>query len=144
MFTTPRDLESRMTHYIFNSADYDHATLASPPLAIQPRAHELEPLDVATHLHLLGESLSVIGSRLKEQNVYAHKSPALNSDCNSSIILIQGQIAVSGSLSVLLDSVVCALGPLLCLTRLTPETDGCPPETLSRILDNIAYIMPGL
>ena len=111
MFTTPRDLESRMTHYIFNSADYDHATLASPPLAIQPRAHELEPLDVATHLHLLGESLSVIGSRLKEQNVYAHK---------------------------------CALGPLLCLTRLTPETDGCPPETLSRILDNIAYIMPGL
>ncbi|KAK4008460.1 High mobility group protein 2 [Daphnia magna] len=104
-------------------AENESSTLTSPPMIVQPRAHELEPLDVATHLHLLGESLSVIGSRLKEQN---------------------GQIAVSGSLSVLLDSVVCALGPLLCLTRLTPETDGCPPETLSRILDNIAYIMPGL
>ncbi|EFX86576.1 hypothetical protein DAPPUDRAFT_236433 [Daphnia pulex] len=104
-------------------AENDSSTLGSPPSVVQPRAHELEPLDVATHLHLLGESLSVIGSRLKEQN---------------------GQIAVSGSLSVLLDSVVCALGPLLCLTRLTPETNGCPPETLSRILDNIAYIMPGL
>jgi high mobility group protein 2-like 1 len=83
----------------------------------------MEPLDVASHLHLLGESLSVIGTRLKEH---------------------EGQIAVSGSLSVLLDSVLCALGPLLCLTRLLPETNGCPPETLSRILDNIAYVMPGL
>jgi len=87
------------------------------------RAGEMEPLDVASHLHLLGESLSVIGTRLKEH---------------------EGQIAVSGSLSVLLDSVLCALGPLLCLTRLNPETNGCPPETLTRILDNIAYIMPGL
>ena len=83
----------------------------------------MEPLDVASHLHLLGESLSVIGTRLKEH---------------------EGQIAVSGSLSVLLDSALCALGPLLCLTRLLPETNGCPPETLNRVLDNIAYIMPGL
>lgn len=60
-------------------------------------------------------------------------------------VVLQGQIAVSGSLSVLLDSLLCALGPLLCLTQQVPETNnGCSPETLSKILDNIAYIMPGL
>lgn len=53
----------------FSSAENESSTLTSPPMIVQPRAHELEPLDVATHLHLLGESLSVIGSRLKEQNV---------------------------------------------------------------------------
>merc|ERR1712107_583149 len=55
-----------------------------------------EPIDVAAHLKLLGESLSVIGERLMEH---------------------EGQIAVSGSLSVLLDSLLCAMGPLLCLTQ---------------------------
>lgn len=111
---------------ITGSESYDHSlSLASPPQLppASARAGEMEPLDVASHLHLLGESLSVIGTRLKEH---------------------EGQIAVSGSLSVLLDSALCALGPLLCLTRLLPETNGCPPETLNRVLDNIAYIMPGL
>ena len=56
----------------------------------------IEPIDAAAHLKLLGESLSVIGQRLTE-----HK----------------GQIAVSGSLSVLLDSLLCAMGPLVCLTK---------------------------
>lgn len=56
----------------------------------------------------------------------------------------QGQIAVSGSLSVLLDTLLCSLGPLLCLTRQVDQMNGCSEETLSRILDNIAYIMPGL
>ncbi|RZF41898.1 hypothetical protein LSTR_LSTR005666 [Laodelphax striatellus] len=82
-----------------------------------------QPIDVAAHLKLLGESLSIIGERLKEHD---------------------GQIAVSGSLSVLLDSLLCVLGPLLCLTQQVPETDVCPPQQLSKILDNIAYIMPGL
>lgn len=81
------------------------------------------PVDVAAHLRLLGESLSIIGERLKEH---------------------EGQIAVSGSLSVLLDSLLCALGPLLCLTQELPETNGCPPEMLTKILDNIAFFMPGL
>ncbi|XP_023227520.1 HMG box-containing protein 4-like [Centruroides sculpturatus] len=80
-------------------------------------------LDVAAHLKLLGESLSIIGQRLTEH---------------------EGQIAVSGSLSVLLDSTLCALGPLLCLTSQMPELNGCSQETLCHILDNIAYIMPGL
>jgi len=84
---------------------------------------ETNPIDIAAHLKLLGESLSVIGDRLTDHD---------------------GQIAVSGSLSVLLDSMLCAMGPLLCLTRLVEELDGARPETLETILDNVAYIMPGL
>ena len=59
-----------------------------------------DPLDAAAHLKLLGESLSVIGSRLSERGDRGG-----------------GRIAVSGSLSVLLDSMLCALGPLVCLTQ---------------------------
>ena len=80
-------------------------------------------LDLAAHLTLLGESLSIIGGRLREH---------------------EGQIAVSGSLSVLLDSLLCSLGPLVCLTQSVPELDGADPDTLASILDNVAYIMPGL
>ncbi|XP_065215020.1 HMG box-containing protein 4 isoform X2 [Planococcus citri] len=100
---------------------------------VKPVTHELpvpvtknvstQPLDVAAHLKLLGESLSIIGQRLKEH---------------------EGQIAVSGSLSVLLDTLLCSLGPLLCLTQQVEEMNGCSKEILSSILDNIAYIMPGL
>jgi high mobility group protein 2-like 1 len=81
------------------------------------------PIDVSAHLRLLGESLTTIGQRLKEHS---------------------GQIAVSGSLSVLLDSTLCAIGPLLCLTKLDPKMDGCSHETHKKTLDNIAYIMPGI
>ena len=81
------------------------------------------PVDVSAHLTLLGESLSIIGQRLKEHS---------------------GQIAVSGSLSVLLDSTLCAIGPLLCLTQLHPSLNGCSEETHKKTLDNIAYIMPGI
>ncbi|XP_023572977.1 HMG domain-containing protein 4 isoform X2 [Octodon degus] len=87
------------------------------------RAPETEPIDVAAHLQLLGESLSLIGHRLQET---------------------EGMVAVSGSLSVLLDSIICALGPLACLTTQLPELNGCPKQVLSNTLDNIAYIMPGL
>eukprot|EP00096_Caligus_rogercresseyi_P009597 TRINITY_DN327_c3_g1_i3.p1 TRINITY_DN327_c3_g1~~TRINITY_DN327_c3_g1_i3.p1 ORF type:complete len:272 (+),score=86.14 TRINITY_DN327_c3_g1_i3:47-862(+) len=83
-----------------------------------------DPIDSAAHLKLLGESLSIIGERLTEH---------------------EGQIAVSGSLSVLLDSLLCAMGPLMCLTKQVPELqDSVPPTQLSSILDNVAYIMPGL
>jgi len=82
------------------------------------------PIDVAAHIKLLGESLNNIGQKLKEH---------------------EGQIAVSGSLSVLLDSMLCVLGPLACLTAQVDETRGALPEhTLMSILDNIAYIMPGI
>lgn len=80
-------------------------------------------LDSAAHLKLLGESLAVIGERLTKH---------------------VGQIALSGSLSVLMDSLVCAMGPLMCLTQHVTELNGAPPEQLKQILDNVAYIMPGL
>lgn len=85
----------------------------------------IEPIDAAAHLKLLGESLSIIGDRLKEH---------------------EGQIAVSGSLSVLLDSLLCSLGPLLCLTTRIPGLDKKPQLklNLATTLDNIAYVMPGL
>ncbi|XP_073940434.1 HMG domain-containing protein 4 isoform X3 [Castor canadensis] len=100
----------------------------SPPTtmllpASPAKAPETEPIDVAAHLQLLGESLSLIGHRLQET---------------------EGMVAVSGSLSVLLDSIICALGPLACLTTQLPELNGCPKQVLSNTLDNIAYIMPGL
>ncbi len=65
-----------------------------------PQVVGTDPLDAAAHLKLLGESLSVIGSRLSERGDRGG-----------------GRIAVSGSLSVLLDSMLCALGPLVCLTQ---------------------------
>lgn len=83
-----------------------------------------QPIDIAAHLKLLGESLECIGERLKEH---------------------EGQITVSGSLSVLLDSLLCSLGPLMCLTLQVPELkmEKLGP-TFSNTLDNIAYVMPGL
>ncbi|XP_022909643.1 uncharacterized protein [Onthophagus taurus] len=104
-----------------------HST-ASPPSPkgkdSSGKAIGIKPIDVAAHLKLLGENLTLIGVRLMEHD---------------------GQIAVSGSLSVLLDSLVCCLGPLLCLTQLIPELqEGCitPEEHLTN-LDHVAYIMPG-
>ncbi|XP_026116535.1 HMG box-containing protein 4 [Carassius auratus] len=94
-------------------------TAASSPT----RDPDLDPIDAAAHLQLLGESLSLIGRRLQET---------------------EGMVTVSGSLSVLLDSVLCALGPLACLTTQLPELNGCPHHVLSNTLDNIAYVMPGL
>ncbi|XP_075039077.1 HMG domain-containing protein 4 isoform X2 [Mixophyes fleayi] len=84
---------------------------------------DTEPIDVAAHLQLLGESLSLIGHRLQET---------------------EGMVAVSGSLSVLLDSILCAMGPLVCLTNHVPQLSACPKQVLSNTLDNIAYVMPGL
>ncbi|XP_075689811.1 HMG domain-containing protein 4 [Rhinoderma darwinii] len=84
---------------------------------------DTEPIDVAAHLQLLGESMSLIGHRLQET---------------------EGMVAVSGSLSVLLDSILCAMSPLVCLTSNVPELNGCSKQVLSNTLDNIAYVMPGL
>ncbi|KAI5619207.1 HMG domain-containing protein 4 isoform X1, partial [Silurus asotus] len=97
--------------------------LTTPSRALTIRVPEVDPIDAAAHLQLLGESLSLIGHRLQET---------------------EGMVAVSGSLSVLLDSILCALGPLTCLTAQVPQLNGCPRSVLSSTLDNIAYIMPGL
>ncbi|XP_039512530.1 HMG box-containing protein 4-like [Pimephales promelas] len=96
---------------------------ANAPAFSPLRDPDVDPIDAAAHLQLLGESLSLIGRRLQET---------------------EGMVTVSGSLSVLLDSVLCALGPLACLTTQVPELNGCPHHVLSNTLDNIAYVMPGL
>eukprot|EP00099_Drosophila_melanogaster_P006681 NP_001259308.1 uncharacterized protein Dmel_CG4617, isoform C [Drosophila melanogaster] len=85
----------------------------------------IEVIDAAAHLKLLGESLTVIGERLKKHN---------------------GYVALSGSLSVLLDSLLCAMGPLLCMTTQIPgmENNVQLSKNLADTLDNIAYVMPGL
>ncbi|EDV47447.1 FACT complex subunit SSRP1 [Drosophila erecta] len=85
----------------------------------------IEVIDAAAHLKLLGESLTVIGERLKKHN---------------------GYVALSGSLSVLLDSLLCAMGPLLCMTTQIPgmENKVQLSKNLADTLDNIAYVMPGL
>ncbi|XP_063392335.1 HMG box-containing protein 4 isoform X1 [Cydia fagiglandana] len=79
-------------------------------------------VEVAAHLRLLDDSLAIVGERLKEH---------------------EGQIAVSGSVSVLLDTLLCALAPLLGVCRAIPQL-APPPALLQRTLHNIAYIMPGL
>ncbi|XP_063923940.1 HMG box-containing protein 4 isoform X2 [Zophobas morio] len=110
------------------SLSYDTSSISPPSPRGKDSSYKvsgIKPIDVAAHLKLLGESLTIIGERLKEH---------------------EGQIAVSGSLSVLLDSLLCALGPLLCLSQQIPELQEncCSPEQLMSTLDNVAFIMPGL
>ncbi|XP_016526757.1 uncharacterized protein hmgxb4b isoform X7 [Poecilia formosa] len=81
------------------------------------------PVSAAAHLHLLGESMSLIGSHLEETNK---------------------RVCMSGSLSLFLDSLLCALAPLMCLTTQIPELTSCSEHTLTSTLENVAYVMPGL
>lgn len=62
------------------------------------------------------------------------------------IIFFKGQINVSGTLSVLLDSILCSMGPLMVLTKAIPtvRNDAELNRNLSNTIDNISYIMPGL
>ncbi|RZC40855.1 uncharacterized protein BDFB_000359 [Asbolus verrucosus] len=111
-----------------SSLSYETSSISPPSPRGKDSSYKvngIKPIDVAAHLKLLGESLTIIGERLKEH---------------------EGQIAVSGSLSVLLDSLLCALGPLLCLCQQIPELQEncCSPEQLMSTLDNVAFIMPGL
>ncbi|GFY50204.1 HMG domain-containing protein 4 [Trichonephila inaurata madagascariensis] len=80
-------------------------------------------IDSAAYLKLLGDSLSVIGQRLTEH---------------------EGQLAVSGIFSVLLDTILCVVGPLLCLTSESPVLNSLPQGVSRKTLDSIAYFMPGL
>lgn len=45
---------------------------------------------------------------------------------------------VHGSLSVLLDTALCSIVPLFCLTSQLPEMAGCPPETQ---VINLSYLI---
>ncbi|XP_073324391.1 uncharacterized protein [Pagrus major] len=88
-----------------------------------PGCSDRDPVSAAAHLHLLGESLFLIGHHLQETNK---------------------MVSMSSSLSLLLDSLLCALAPLLCLTAEIPELSSCTQQTLASTLENIAYVMPGM
>ncbi|ALC48372.1 CG4617 [Drosophila busckii] len=107
-----------VTRQSAGATDLELAGRRSPPSST-------EAIDAAAHLKLLGESLTLIGERLKEHN---------------------GHVALSGSLSVLLDSLLCSMGPLLCLATQIPGLENKPElaTNLASTLDNIAYVMPGL
>jgi len=86
------------------------------------KEEKAEAIDLAAHLQLLGESLCTVGACLR----------------------VQDPGEVHGSLSVLLDSALCAIAPLLFLTSQIPEINGCSVKTQAEVLDNLAYLMPGL
>lgn len=56
----------------------------------------------------------------------------------------QGPIAIQGTMSVLLDSLLCALGPLTALCNYIPTMEGFAVDVHAQTLDNIAYFMPGI
>lgn len=88
---------------------------------------ECTAANAAAHLLLLGDSMQHIGAQLLQHS----SSPACS---------------VGGALSVLLDSFLCAMGPLMTLAREIPgvEENELLDAAISSTLDNIAYIMPGL
>ncbi|RVE76478.1 hypothetical protein OJAV_G00008160 [Oryzias javanicus] len=92
-------------------------------LKFASRSSSGDPVSAAAHLHLLGESLTLIGQHLQEANK---------------------AVCLSSSFSLLLDSMLCALAPLMSLTSQIPELSGCTDCTLASSLENFAYLMPGL
>ncbi|XP_045903515.1 uncharacterized protein LOC123969840 isoform X2 [Micropterus dolomieu] len=104
-----------------------------------------DPVIAAAHLHLLGESLSLIGHHLQETNMGPAMRDNFADDYSSSYWrLFSKMVSVSSSLSLLLDSLLCALAPLICLTSQIPELRSCTQPTLASTLENIAYVMPGM
>ncbi|KAM8879740.1 uncharacterized protein hmgxb4b isoform 2-T2 [Spinachia spinachia] len=91
--------------------------------ALSPGCSDGDPACAAAHLHLLGESLSLIGRHLQETNK---------------------AVSVSCSASLLLDSLLCAAAPLIGLTAQIPQLESCTRHTLRSTLENISYLMPGL
>lgn len=69
------------------------------------------PVSAAAYLHLLGESLVLIGHYLQETDKL---------------------VCVSTSLSVLLDSLLCTLAPLMTLSSQIPELQDCLEHTVVR------------
>lgn len=127
-----------------NGASLAATAAVAPPLAAMPTTtpaatepptttlrsdqiilSECTAVNAAAHLLLLGESLFKMGEQLAQ---------------------FDGQVSVSGTLSVLLDSFLCSMGPLMALTKEIPNIEENPhlDAAISSTLDNIAYILPGL
>lgn len=98
--------------------------LAPLPADGPPRA-----LDFAAHLKLLGESVTKMGEIITDE-IYERGEFR--------------ELTVSALLTNLLDCLLCASAPLLYLTSHIEQLDVIPAEKQIKMLDNIAYIMPGL
>ncbi|MED6243349.1 hypothetical protein ATANTOWER_018753 [Ataeniobius toweri] len=107
----------------FGSSCSVHGSSWDMSSSSNPSSSDHYPVSAAAHLHLLGESLSLIGSHLEETDK---------------------KVCMSSSLSLLLDSLLCALAPLMCLTTQIPELASCTEHALASTLENVAYMMPGL
>lgn len=89
----------------------------------------LDHANVAAHLKLLGDSLANIGMSLEQHERDGRQN------------------SITGTVSVLLDSLLCSMVPLMCLTT---QIEGFGhrvahlKDTFQNTLDNIAYVMPGL
>ncbi|KAG7281643.1 hypothetical protein CRUP_019155 [Coryphaenoides rupestris] len=97
--------------------------MAEPSVCGDVSGADLVLVNAAAHLHLLGESLALIGHELHETDK---------------------AVCVSSSVSLLMDSLLCALVPLVSLTAAMPEFRDVPQHTLADAMENIAYMMPGL
>ncbi|XP_063678123.1 HMG box-containing protein 4-like [Bolinopsis microptera] len=89
-----------------------------------------EALDLAAHLKLLGDSITKMGEITGEL--------AERGDSDYS------ELTVSALLTNLLNCLLCASAPLLYLTSHVEQLNVISEEKQIRMLDNIAYIMPGL
>lgn len=100
---------------------------ADPEIAMNKELARLpppssEPLDSAAFFSLLGESFSNLSAKTKT-----------------------GTQTIQGADTVLLDSLLCAMVPLISLLRQIPELHDCvDQDTLKNCFSNIAHIVPGL
>lgn len=89
---------------------------------VEEFVQDCKPIDIAAHFALLSDSLASIGNKLKE--------PQDETNNNYNVT------------DTLLDSLLCSLGSLLCLTSEVDALNGCPKDMLIRILDNTSLLIP--
>lgn len=83
-----------------------------------------QAIDTAAYLSLLGESFTKLSAKTRK---------------------VESKVVIQGAECILLDSLVCALGPLLALTQQIPDLNGALEQTsVTNTFSNIAHIMPGL
>ncbi|CAL8274421.1 unnamed protein product [Gadus morhua 'NCC'] len=107
----------------FSGPETDQASVSHSSECGDVSGADLVVVTAAAHLHLMGDSLALIGHELQETDK---------------------AVCASSSMSLLMDSMLCALVPLVSLTALMPEFSGVPQHTLVDAMENIAYMMPGL
>jgi high mobility group protein 2-like 1 len=91
-------------------------------LSIDDMVPDCKPMDIAAHFALLSDSLASIGNKLKQcQDEQNNKHNVTD---------------------VLLDSLLCSLGSLLCLTNEVDGLNAFSKEMLIRILDNTSLLIP--